>query len=72
MHEQVELHTFSCVRDRYWSALARLQYSEASAMGAQSMIDSLARVTTGVAVVVGQHAGGARHSTDRNGRRWSA
>ena len=63
MHEQAKLHTFGCVREMYWSALARLQYSEASAMGTQSMIDNLVQVSTGVAVVVGQHARGARQRT---------
>ena len=63
MHEQAKLHTFGCVREMYWSALARLQYSEASAMGTQSMIDNLVQVSTGVAVAVGQHVGGARQCT---------
>ena len=61
MHEQAKLHTFGCVREMYWSALARLQYSEASAMRAQSMIENLVQVSTGV--TVGQHARGARQRT---------
>jgi hypothetical protein len=38
------------VRVRYWSALARLQYSEGSAVGAPSVTDNFVWASTVIAV----------------------